>query len=75
MNLELALSDGVLLGWIAGFVLSAFCLIQGLVKGTAGSAMTRKRSPFWFCGSMCLFAATLMVTAYQSFVQFHAPGQ
>lgn len=63
------MGDGMLLSWIGGVALSAFCLIQGLIKGTAGSAMTRKRSPFWFWCSMCFFAASLVVTSYQSIVQ------
>lgn len=69
LDLEQALGDGAFLGWSGGVALSAFCLIQGLIKGTVGSAMTRKRSPFWFWCSICFFAASLVVTSYHSFVQ------
>lgn len=48
--------QGATLGWAAGAALSFFCLVQGLRIGSAGSAMTRVRSPIGFWASMSFFA-------------------
>lgn len=54
------------MAWAAGAALSAFCLIQGLRKGSAGSAMTKARSPFWFWSSMGFFAVSAAISSYQT---------
>lgn len=62
------MGDGELLAWMAGAALSAFCLVEGLRKGTAGSAMTRVRSPFWYWASMFLFAVSTAVSFYRTII-------
>jgi hypothetical protein len=63
------MDDGVLLAWVAGAALSAFCLVQGIRKGTAGSAMTRARSPFWFWASMLIFAVGTAIGSYRTIIE------
>ncbi len=60
------IDEGSNLAWAAGTVLSAVCLVQGLREGTAGSAMTRRRSPIWFWASMWFFAFCTAVSGYRT---------
>jgi hypothetical protein len=63
------MDDGELLAWIAGAALSAYCLVLGLRNGTAGSATTRLRSPFWFWASMFFFAVSTAVSSFRAVIE------